>query len=144
MEYPRSPAPEPEVKLDEIRQSPFIDIRYMESEPDGVDIEISSATLTEAILHVCLVRRAGSSIVEPVSINGANGKPRKFRRCCSLGSRRWFGLRSASHCLNCTSEKVDHGSQGNQRDVSSIQGGVLANDMPVDLKARAMRRCREV
>lgn len=44
----------------------------MESEPDRVDIEISNATLTEAVLHCRLLRRAGSSVVEPVSIDGAS------------------------------------------------------------------------
>ena len=41
----------------------------MENEPNGVDVEISNATLTQASLHRCLLRRAGCNVVEPVSIN---------------------------------------------------------------------------
>jgi len=45
----------------------------MENEPNGVDVEISNATLTQASLHRCLLRRAGCNVVEPVRINGASG-----------------------------------------------------------------------
>ena len=44
----------------------------MDSEPNGVDIESSSAALAEARLHRALLRRARCSVVEPVRINGAS------------------------------------------------------------------------
>ena len=53
----------------------------MDNEPDGVDIESSSAALTETLLHRGLLRRARSSVVEPVSINRASSSCQAKRNC---------------------------------------------------------------
>lgn len=38
--------------------------------PDGVNVEIGSTTLPELVLHSGLVRVVGTSLVEPVSVDG--------------------------------------------------------------------------
>jgi len=69
--YPRSPLSLARIFLKLVGICYCLLGRY-ENAPDGVDIEISSATLPEFRLHVNVLRCSVINFVEPARVNGAS------------------------------------------------------------------------
>lgn len=59
-------------------------VQVIVNKPNGIDVEVSSTTLTESSLHSGLVSAVRTSIIEPVGVKGPGGV-RKNERVSGRG-----------------------------------------------------------
>lgn len=137
--YPKRPAADPELKLQSkssVRLCFSQSWEKEEYEPNGIDVKITSTALTQAGFHCGLLCGVRSSTVEPVSIDGsccAGENPGDTSRGISLihDIDRCRNLRVAIAPIVNIFEEDEKGKF--LRDISTSQGRVPADDMPVHL-----------